>query len=533
MAKISIQNPVRFIDISNIDFSFDGDFWMNQKFNYLNPKCYFQKWQNSDELRLQILSDNPPTNLIFRNINTGLNVDFSAWSEVNTAIVGQTFKVYELEYQFASLPVGKYYFEFKYTDSDNNLHTMISEPQEVEQKQDKTVLIKYKNSQNDFDVIFNTNIEFQIRVESKVMVNDFKNKRNVYTDQKVNPTLLSATPYRQFIFHLGLTKGVPAWVVDKLNWIQSLDQVQYDGVYYQVPDGSEYELTKIEYNSYIAGTIDLQPTNNKFSRYQTEVPDGNQTFTPMQKVTPYKNISDNFSIANLFNAFSLFEKICIKKRSVEDLTIFVGITPGGSEIGEFEIDDVSFTQSVDFLFNSTTTVFITNILGSDCDYYVVWKQLDEPPIDLNQGSGVVIPPVGKNTVTMYEGTQAELDLDFDTSTGLGRENTNFYGWIILNGDNGGEDWRGRVPVGWNPEDSDFSDTKQIGGEKTHKLTIPEMPKHRPSFTHGYSQRGGTGTALLIDDFNQNTTKQGVEVGGDLPHNNLQPYIVTIFIKKII
>lgn len=36
---------------------------------------------------------------------------------------------------------------------------------------------------------------------------------------------------------------------------------------------------------------------------------------------------------------------------------------------------------------------------------------------------------------------------------------------------------GRVPVGVNASDSNFSTVEKTGGEATHKLTEAEMPKH--------------------------------------------------------
>lgn len=64
---------------------------------------------------------------------------------------------------------------------------------------------------------------------------------------------------------------------------------------------------------------------------------------------------------------------------------------------------------------------------------------------------------------------------------------------------------------------------QTGGEKTHTLTVNEMPKHThggtytnagTSRTHGWLA-SGTGTAMGFD---------AVEVGGGAAHNNMPPYI---------
>lgn len=110
------------------------------------------------------------------------------------------------------------------------------------------------------------------------------------------------------------------------------------------------------------------------------------------------------------------------------------------------------------------------------------------------------------------------------------------------------DLRGRVAVGKNTvidtetPDTDFNELGKTGGEKTHTLTVDEMPSH----DHTLKQRflmwdSGDSYEIMNGD---NTWSGNIQynaydsdnyitrnTGGGQPHNNLQPYIVTNYIIK--
>ena len=108
------------------------------------------------------------------------------------------------------------------------------------------------------------------------------------------------------------------------------------------------------------------------------------------------------------------------------------------------------------------------------------------------------------------------------------DNSDYSNWL-------GFTWQrtlaGKVAVGLDEDDEDFNEIGKTGGEKTHTLTIEEMPKHR----HGMRTSAGSGgqvdnmpwgTALAAQTTNTEYT------GGNGAHNNLQPYKVVAYWERI-
>ena len=93
--------------------------------------------------------------------------------------------------------------------------------------------------------------------------------------------------------------------------------------------------------------------------------------------------------------------------------------------------------------------------------------------------------------------------------------------------------KGKVLVGVDENDSDFKTVKATGGEKTHRLSVFEMPDHHhdlPAFVSGDTNLQGDFTIKwdYSGQYKENSkwvprrTRTSDEGGGG-PHNNMPPY----------
>lgn len=90
---------------------------------------------------------------------------------------------------------------------------------------------------------------------------------------------------------------------------------------------------------------------------------------------------------------------------------------------------------------------------------------------------------------------------------------------------------GMTPIGLDVNDNDFNTIGKTGGEKEHKLTVEEMPNHNHSY--GVSSTDG-GQVQNQPGYGGNLTftEHVGSTGGDQPHNNLQPYQVVAYWKRV-
>ena len=92
---------------------------------------------------------------------------------------------------------------------------------------------------------------------------------------------------------------------------------------------------------------------------------------------------------------------------------------------------------------------------------------------------------------------------------------------------------GKVLVGVDENDTDFNAPNLTGGEKTHTLTVNEMPSHTHSYTYSTSVSDWSSRIPLGSNAGVGTSGAGISTtGGDQAHNNLQPYFTCYIWEKV-
>jgi len=446
IATPAILNTLRFIDTSNLNSGFDGNYYRNQLLDYQTGKCYAQKLKKSDTLTLQLIVDSStspsvPPDLEFYNESNLLYLSIPWQLNPLVIAVNTDLKIYEIIYSLAGFVSGAYVAQFD---------VFTTETLSIEDQQDYTTLLKYKNKENNYDVVFDTGIEFQFRVESWVEYETTENERAVYADQVRNLTQLSSVAFRKHNFYVGFEVGVPNWILDKVVHIQQCDQVSYNGIYYQVPAEEQFEYEKNPDNNYIGGKIVIHPSENNFTKYTTQPGQSGTTFTPVQKTNQYLGVIAPLTVNGLFKLASVLEYVAILKIGA-DYVLNIGITPNGNEIGQFIVDSQENSFEVQYVFRNATPVYFSGTGINADELYLVWKQLNEIPVPI--GGGNVPPPVGIGAKMLYEEVNpGDFALDFDQTTGLGDSNRDWRGWAIA-GTNGRVHMENAYPIGWDRVDS--------------------------------------------------------------------------------
>lgn len=244
---IPLLNPVKFVELDPVQLPqyltkhFD-DYWASEQLqSYETIINLKQKYQTSDTIYLQFESNFASIQLSV--IDCGQNVLLTqAATQVRANKYMAGYYVYEITLSLAAFDPGTIWLKLSLGLGSK---FMISEPIDVAETWPNTVLFQYSNSKYHGDVIFETGITFGFRCEAVIRRLDPGSERTAYRDQKINPSTLKVRPFRAWELGIGHLSGIPDWIIDKMNWVWSCDNVLVDGKSFAVLEDSKFEDQEI------------------------------------------------------------------------------------------------------------------------------------------------------------------------------------------------------------------------------------------------------------------------------------------------
>lgn len=275
---IPLSNPVKFFKVNRTVTAkygtkhFDQFMFDERLYNWEIEEDFVQIWQTTDIINEQFESNFDP-----------ITVELRRWSDdkiiltlpaliglPNLDLPGQYS--YKINMSLAAIVTGCYYLR---------LIAGIGESQEIYESCRQYIsstpikdsfCIEYWSSK-DFhdDVIFKDGWKFQYRMFG--VIGRLKPGRTTerYKDQRYNPTVLSAKPFRRFPIYFGDKYGIPDDVIDLLNSIWCHDNVTIDSEFFCMAD-EEFEFVEIDRKPKRGCKATFEPGLNRRSvRYEQNV----------------------------------------------------------------------------------------------------------------------------------------------------------------------------------------------------------------------------------------------------------------------
>lgn len=229
---ISPYNPVQWV---KYDYSLPAkyqykdlyDDWSFERFqNFYKKPVYFQKWQTTDPIKLQILTSGEGQLELFIYDERGMQVSNTPLSIIVNTAVPDPFILQQLSVTIAT--EGIYLFVLKNGIGEN---IAISEWQHIKVKWPKTNLFEYSSSYNLRNTYFNSWGAVSIRVEGQLMPADPDSDFTEFEDEEGDMTIVHDHPWQKQKLFVGDNLGIPDFMAMKMNLVTLLNACLCEGIH--------------------------------------------------------------------------------------------------------------------------------------------------------------------------------------------------------------------------------------------------------------------------------------------------------------
>lgn len=181
---------------------------------------------------------------------------------------------------------------------------------------------------------------------------------------------------------------------------------------------------------------------------------------------------------------------------------------------------------------------LVNVGGS------IYKSLSDANVGNNPASDavnwVLVSGVSVGTIHDFAGPAANIPAGFLVCDGSAVNRTTYANLFAAIGTAWGSgngsttfnipNLKGLVTAGYDSTQTEFNAVGKTGGEKTHTLTVDEMPSHSHEVPRGVLL-DGTRLQRALASTDENANIPSASTGGGQPHNNIQPYGTVLKIIK--
>lgn len=168
-----------------------------------------------------------------------------------------------------SVEDGIYFLQLSLKMDTDEYWILYSEPLNIKELHDHTIIIEYEHTENDFDIIW-TDAKSQqmfIEIEGGMKSDGItpSGKHVVYSDLQQRPQMLNSIPFNVYKWTFGGSLGIPNWMIDKINRALSCDKFYINNVQYMRVDGAKLERSGDDAYPLASWSIDMMKADNEQS----------------------------------------------------------------------------------------------------------------------------------------------------------------------------------------------------------------------------------------------------------------------------
>lgn len=232
-------------------------------------KPYYQPFMRADTITLQLQANINPIQIYLIRCDESIAYS-NAFTQKQQYGLDPSWHIYEHTLPLALIPEGVYFIQVV-----AGTINLISEPLKIQNVWENSVLLEYQHYRFYGDVIFETGINFSLRVHGSIgKYITPASKDTTYEDQSLNLTMIHSVPYRVVPLLIGDAGGIPDYLIDKINRILGCSSLQIEGRYY-TKGGTQLEPKALEDYRMRGWSIDMRERYNRHS----QIDEGDATMT--------------------------------------------------------------------------------------------------------------------------------------------------------------------------------------------------------------------------------------------------------------